>query len=1060
MASALRSGAVESAASFGRWWFDTETSQIVLSARAAHFLEVEAGLHRNLENCLIQVLPDDVLMLMSKLSQVQDSPINCEFRIVKELSGLHWIHMQSLPPSASQRAVRTGVLTDITAAKHAALRERFSFESTQILIGTSTLEGALTKVIQLVCENLGWEWGAFWAVDPESGANPKLACRHHWHAPHFQLTAFTRDSEAVRMGPGEGLVGQVWGTGEAGWVEDIANNPTFLRRSSASECGLLSGYAFPVAYVSADGERRSPGVLEFFSTLSRQREAQLPNLSTAIGTLIAQTDERFKQQAQILQLSNQNGAAAPEEQRLAGMMESIEEVLWTFDVPGWGINYVSPAVERVYGHARQAFYDDPHLWLKSVHPADRAQVVALSKGVLEGGRKSFQYRIVRPDNEVRWIRYEAQYVPGDLAGTGRIESVGTDISVQYRLEESLRRCHRALRVIHDCEQVIAGSRDERSLLQGVCDVAAVGYRMAWVAVLGDGGGSLQLAGITGAHQDYLDCLGPSLAAGVTGQGTIGEALRTHAPVVVNDFERDARLAPWWTDAAQRGFRAKVALPLFRHDEALGVLNIYSVEHDAFDPEEVALLQGLADRVTATMQSYRHRAARHDAQAALRLRERALEYQAHYDALTGLPNRVLLNERLGHAIADLSSPVWLVYLDLDRFKVVNDSLGHRAGDTLLKHVAERLRAAVKPSDTVARLGGDEYVLILSDPGILQGILDAVAQPVVIEGHEFFPSCSMGVAAWPADGKDEATLMRHADIAMYRAKELGRNNYQFYSRAMNAKTLERLHLEGELRHALERKEFVLHYQPQVDLRSGRIVGMEALIRWNHPELGMVPPDHFIGLAEETGLIVAIGAWVLRTACAQNKAWQCAGHTGLRVAVNLSARQFGAQDLASSISAVLAETGLAADCLDIELTESSLIADVDAAVASMCELKAIGVQLSIDDFGTGYSSLSYLKRFPIDVLKIDKSFVRDVMSDPDDAAIVASIISLAHNLKLHVIAEGVETAEQLAYLRMHGCDDMQGYLFSKPVPPAAFEQMLATAKNLGSAAYAMAARETYAE
>jgi EAL domain-containing protein (putative c-di-GMP-specific phosphodiesterase class I) len=313
-------------------------------------------------------------------------------------------------------------------------------------------------------------------------------------------------------------------------------------------------------------------------------------------------------------------------------------------------------------------------------------------------------------------------------------------------------------------------------------------------------------------------------------------------------------------------------------------------------------------------------------------------------------------------------------------------------------------------------------------------------VVIQGHEFFPTCSMGVAAWPSDGADEAALMRHADIAMYRAKELGRNTYQFYSSAMNARTLERLRLESELRHALERDEFVLHYQPQVALDSGRIVGMEALLRWNHPELGMVPPDQFIGLAEETGLIVAIGDWVLRTACAQNQRWQRAGYPGLRVAVNLSARQFAAQDLASSIRAVLEATGLAADCLDIELTESSLMADVDSAVASMHELKALGVQLSIDDFGTGYSSLAYLKRFPIDVLKIDKSFVRDVMADPADAAIVTSIIALAHNLKLHVIAEGVETAEQLVYLRQHGCDDVQGYYFSRPVPAAAFERLLA--------------------
>jgi diguanylate cyclase (GGDEF)-like protein len=1047
LASALRNGEVESAASFGRWWCDADSGQIVLSTRAAQFLEVEAGLHRSLENCLIQVVPEDVLGLMAALSQVHSTPVDCEFRIANAQTGLRWLQMQSLAPAAAHGSVRMGVLTDITAAKHAALRERFSFESTQILVGTRTLESAVTRVIQLVCENLGWEWGAFWAAEPDADGATTLACRHFWHLPHSQLNAFTRDSQAVRMGPGEGLVGQVWGSGEAGWVEAIASHPTFLRRQSAAECGLLSGYAFPVAYVGADGKRRSPGVLEFFSTLARQREAQLPNLSMAIGALIAQTDERCKQQERIAQLSALGAGVAPAQPQLAGMMEAIEEVQWTFEVPGWGISYVSPAVERVYGQARQAFYDDPHLWLKSVHPADRARVMALSGSLLEGESQSFQYRIVRPDQEVRWIRYEARFIAGALAGSGRVESVGIDISVQHRLEESLRRCHRALDVIRDCEQVIAASRDERALLQGVCNRLAVGYRMAWVAVLDGAAGALSLAGITGAHQDYLDCLGSSLAAGAAGEGSIGAALRSRRPVVVNDFARDARMAPWRSAAERRGFRAKVALPMVRHDEALGILNIYSVEHDAFDSEEVALLQGLAERVSAAIQTYRYHAARHHAQAALRLRERALEYQAHYDTLTGLPNRVRLYQRLAQAIADPFCPAWLVYLDLDRFKLVNDSLGHKAGDIMLKHVAKRLRAVVKPADTVARVGGDEYVMILSAPGggagiasVLQDILAAVAQPVVIQGHEFFPTCSMGVAAWPSDGADEAALMRHADIAMYRAKELGRNTYQFYSSAMNARTLERLRLESELRHALERDEFVLHYQPQVALDSGRIVGMEALVRWNHPELGMVPPDQFIGLAEETGLIVAIGDWVLRTACAQTLRWQRAGYPGLRVAVNLSARQFAAQDLASSIRAVLAATGLAADCLDFELTESSLMADVDSAVASMHELKALGVQLSIDDFGTGYSSLAYLKRFPIDVLKIDKSFVRDVMADAADAAIVTSIIALAHNLKLHVIAEGVETAEQLVYLRQHGCDDVQGYYFSRPVPAAAFERLLA--------------------
>ena len=432
----------------------------------------------------------------------------------------------------------------------------------------------------------------------------------------------------------------------------------------------------------------------------------------------------------------------------------------------------------------------------------------------------------------------------------------------------------------------------------------------------------------------------------------------------------------------------------------------------------------------------------------KLTEQRVHHVAQHDVLTGLPNRSLLQDRLGQAVAraDRSGrPVWVMLIDLDRFKYVNDSMGHKAGDVLLMTVAARLRSALRDTDTVARMSGDEFVGILAEesealtPAIVQRVMDAVAQPIMLGSREFFVTCSVGVAAYPSGGTPADSLIEHADIAMYRAKKLGRNNFQFYTPAMNEESLERVRIESGLRSALERNEFVLHYQPQVDLQSGRIVGMEALIRWQHPELGMVPPGRFVGVAEDTGLIVPIGAWVMRTACAQNKAWQDAGLGRLRVAVNLSARQFGAEDLLPGIEAALADTGLAADCLELELTESLFMGDITPAVELLHRMKALGVNLSIDDFGTGYSSFSYLSRFPIDVLKIDRSFVADITHDANDAAIVDSIIALAHNLRLSVIAEGVETAEQLEHLRRQGCDEMQGYYFSRPLPAAEFEQML---------------------
>ena len=436
-------------------------------------------------------------------------------------------------------------------------------------------------------------------------------------------------------------------------------------------------------------------------------------------------------------------------------------------------------------------------------------------------------------------------------------------------------------------------------------------------------------------------------------------------------------------------------------------------------------------------------------------EAELEHQARHDTLTGLANRNVLSDRLSQSIVYgelYGHRVWVLFVDLDRFKFVNDTLGHNAGDLLLKEVASRLKAFTREADTIARLGSDEFVLILPERldeelsvGLIQRMMDAIARPLQIEGYDFFLSCSIGVAVYPNDGTDPDSLLKHADIAMYRAKEMGNNNYQFYTAAMNERALERLRIEGDLRNALERKELLLYYQPQVDLRTGRMVGMEALIRWKHPQLGMISPTRFIDLAEETGLIVQMGAWVMHTACEQNKAWQRMGLGYLRMSVNLSTRQFFQQNLVQQVAEMLELTGLAPHYLEIELTESLVMTDVDLAVGILNDLKSIGVQLSIDDFGTGYSSLAYLKSFPIDALKIDQSFVRDITVDQDDAAIVASIISLAHNLRLQVIAEGVETQEQLSYLQRHRCDEMQGFYFSEPVSAADIEIILREGKVL---------------
>jgi diguanylate cyclase (GGDEF)-like protein len=433
----------------------------------------------------------------------------------------------------------------------------------------------------------------------------------------------------------------------------------------------------------------------------------------------------------------------------------------------------------------------------------------------------------------------------------------------------------------------------------------------------------------------------------------------------------------------------------------------------------------------------------------------MAFNSTHDTLTGLVNRNLLSQRLKQSIENARrsrSMVAVAFLDVDHFKVINDSLGHSMGDELLKTVADRLSWAVRETDTVARLGGDEFVVVLTEQTdlknvmrVVQKLATALSQDVTIQSNQLTISCSIGVSIFPQDGDDGEVLMKYADAAMYRAKGQGRNNIQFYTREMHDKAVQRLALESSLRRALEREEFFLKYQPQVDLKTGKIVGVEALIRWRNPERGVVSPAEFIPLAEEIGLIVPLGEWVLRTACAQSKAWDGAGLRRLTMSVNFSMRQFAHNDLSIVLGTVLRDTALSPERLRIELTESFMSFDVERAIVTMGQLKALGVELSIDDFGTGYSSLSYLKRFPIDELKIDQSFVRDIVTDADDAAIVASIISLARNLKLRVVAEGVETDGQLDYLKAHGCDEMQGYLFARPVEADELEHMVRQEKRL---------------
>ncbi len=610
-------------------------------------------------------------------------------------------------------------------------------------------------------------------------------------------------------------------------------------------------------------------------------------------------------------------------------------------------------------------------------------------------------------------------------------------------ELSLRHLNRALRLLSDCNQTLIHAENEEHLLNDICQliIKTGGYPFAWVAYA-DPDGSMKAMAKSEGHDDYLaqqvfnwraahDC------PNISGQAILEGKTQTCSVGNVTD-----NLAPWQALALKHNFFSGIALPLKDETGNFGVLTIYAGRMDHFSADEVLLLEELAADLTFGIQTLRARKAHLAA-------EEELAFLAHHDPLTRLPNRLLLRDRFEQAVLMMQRTqlrIAMLFLDLDNFKEVNDSLGHGVGDELLISVVQRLQVTLRDVDTISREGGDEFVVLLtgiqniSDVSrIAQNILDTMAQPFVIGDHALHTSCSIGISLYPNDGENFDVVRKNADTALYRAKDSGRRNYRFFSGQMNIDAQMRMQMQNDLRKALRDHEFLLHFQPQIRLNDSRVVGLEALLRWQKGET-LVPPNDFIPAAEHSGLIVPIGEWVLNTACHQAAQWQQQGQQELVVAVNLSSLQFKHGNIIDTVNAALKSSGLPPHLLELELTESILLQDVSAAMKILRDLHNIGVKLSIDDFGTGYSSLSYLKRLSVDKLKVDQSFVRDIAIDKDDAAIVTAIIQLGHTLNLEVIAEGVETDEQLAFLKQTGCDEVQGYLFSRPLPATEIPSLLA--------------------
>jgi diguanylate cyclase (GGDEF)-like protein/PAS domain S-box-containing protein len=674
------------------------------------------------------------------------------------------------------------------------------------------------------------------------------------------------------------------------------------------------------------------------------------------------------------------------ERILSLLMDNLEGMVYRCrDDPQWTMEFVSAGCHALTGYEPHEVVGNAVISYDDIeHPDDRARVRdAVQMGLAEQRRFQVEYRIQCRDGRVKWVMERGAGVFDDAGGLVAIEGFIEDITERRLAEDALRETERRFRSIfeHATEGIFQTSPDGRYLNVNPALARIYGYA---------------------SPQELMDTI-----------GDIGRQL------YVDTKRRHEFLRLMEEHGSVNNFVSEI---LRKDGSRIWIAENARVVHD--DHGAVLHYEGTVVDVSATKRY-----------------EEELVHLANHDALTNLPNRIMLNDRLRQMLLHATrgnTVVAVAFVDLDNFKLVNDSLGHNVGDQLLMTMAERMKSCLRETDTVARLGGDEFVLLLSGErrgeamgAVIRRVLAGICEPCAIDGHDFNVSASIGISVFPRDGRDVETLLKNADTAMYRAKESGRNNFQFYTAEMNVAVNSRIETEANLRRALERSEFVLHYQPKVDLGTRRIVGMEALIRWQHPQHGLVGPVHFIGISEETGLIVPIGEWVLNTACEFNHSLQEMGLPPMRVAVNLSARQFRGHNITGTVRRALAHSGLLPKWLELELTESLVMHDAGNLISTLEDLDNIGCKLSVDDFGTGYSSLSYLKRFPVANLKIDKSFVRDIASDADDAAIVKAIIVLGHSLELSVTAEGVENEGQLRFLAKNGCDEVQGTYFGEAMP-----------------------------
>ncbi len=692
------------------------------------------------------------------------------------------------------------------------------------------------------------------------------------------------------------------------------------------------------------------------------------------------------------------------ENRFIQLADNIPESFWLIDIAAKRVVYANPAYATHWGGSVADLYRNRFDWLHFIHPDDLDRMREAVRRNPRGGVNEV-VRVVHPDGSQRWLHVRSFDMKDEQGQAHSVGGVGTDITDLVLQRDALR----------------ASEAVQKSVLDALPANIAILDMDGRIVAVNEPWGRF-------AAENHL-------AAKAVGVGC--------------NYIQICETA--WGESAEEALDIAAGIRAVIH----GQQHEFTLVYACHSPEEKRWFRVLVTPLDAG--GSRGAVVMHLNVTETVQAQQRLTHLAHFDSLTGLPNRLLFRERLKGALAQVERQggrLAVMFIDLDRFKVINDTLGHLAGDALLQQVAGRISTCLRASDTVGRLGGDEFAVLIPDfegeydvSVVARRLVEALGLPVTLEGQELFVSASIGVTLYPDDCDDLEKLIRNADTAMYRAKELGRNNFQFFTAAMNARVKEQLQMETDLRRAVQRQEFILHYQPKVSCSHGGITGFEALLRWQHPVRGLVSPLEFIPLLEETGLIVPVGSWVLQQACAQAARWHEEGHQALTVAVNLSARQLQSPDLVEEVRQVLAETGLPAAALELELTESLLMSHVEDNIAVLNRLKAMGVKLSVDDFGTGYSSLAYLKRLPLDAVKVDRAFVQDIIADPGDASITRAVITMAHNLRLKVVAEGVETEGQIALLVANRCDEMQGYYFSRPVPAAEAGGLLRNGKSLPS-------------